>query len=340
MSATINSGKLKFSVFGNGFEQTRNDSGSGYPSYEKNISAYNCAIDNTNTYMWLVTSGGLKKYQISTFTEVAQSTIPTSVLKILHPNNVLNNYGVAFDNGDTAYIFDLTDDTVIATISGTFPGGTGFPTYDCILVGDKIYYTWLHIGNTNIDMECIDLTNLTQSSERIIGGVGANGFINDSSIYATYTREWFYQSSCAYNVALDGTVGWSNTGINRNADIDPWGLTGNGKLYLPCQIDGVWHFGEFDGTSNPTFNPVTPNRVFGEFDSDPSIVHANYSYRVDVQYGKERKSACMMTQQGLLYTDFHTVEKLDDGVAVPLAVSDAYIVCSDILNTKLFVYGI
>ena len=339
MSVTIGEKKLKFHVLGNGFDNVRNDSGAGYPSYEKNISAYNCAIDNTNTYMWLVTSGGLKKYQISTFTEVAQSTIPTTVTNLLHPDNVANNYGVAFDNGDTAYIFDLTDDTVIATVSGTYPTVRYLPTYDCILKGDKIYYTVLHIGNTNIEMNCIDLFDLSYSSSVIYSNVGANGFVNDSTFYAIYTREWFYQTSCAYSITLSGSQAWSNTGIDSNYSLVPWGLTANGKLYLPVYIDSKWHYGVFDGVTNPSFNPLTPIRTFGEFDTAPTIGHPNSDYRVDVKYNNGKTKACLMTSEGLLYTDFQRIEKLDSIVAVPMAVSDGYVVCTNTQSTKLYVYG-
>jgi len=339
MSYTIEN--LKFTIFGHGHDVTRNDSGKGIITHDTNIPAYCGVIDTTNTYMWLCTDSGLKKYSISSCEEIEQTTIPASCNIVYHPNNVNNNYGIACESGTTAYIFDLTDDTLIGIVSGTFPNGTGFRSYDCILVNNKIYFTSTHIGlRSNVVLNCIDLTDLSFSSSTIFGNVSVNGFINNSSVYSIYPAEWFYQTSCAYSVALDGSTIWSNTGIHQNANIDAWGLTGNGKIYLPVQFDGVWHYGVFDGTSNPTFNPVTPNRIFGEFDNRPSLAHSNYSNRHDVQYNNGRSKACLMTTQGLLLTDFQTIDVLDSISAVPLAVSDRYAICSDTTNNYLHVYGI
>ena len=64
MSVTIDVKKLKFHVLGNGFDNVRNDSGFGAKSYVANVYAYGGMIDETNTYMWLCTGDGLKKYRI------------------------------------------------------------------------------------------------------------------------------------------------------------------------------------------------------------------------------------------------------------------------------------
>ena len=343
MSVTIGEKKLKFHVLGNGFDNVRNDSGYGAKSYVADVYADWGMIDETNTYMWLHTGDGLKKYRIADFTEVEQTTIPTTCNMILHPSNVANNIGIAFDNSTDVYVFDLTDDTLIGTATGSVPYGAGFDSYDCILVGNKIYYTWLHLGRTYLDLGWIDLSDMSLGSSRLAGNVGTCGFINNSMIYACYPREWFYQTTTVYNFGFDGSTVWSNQQVDNNSDLSIWGITGNGKIYIPVKMDGAWHFGEFDGTSNPTFRPLTPIRTIGTFDGCPALDLSGHAYRVDAKYSDGKKTACLWTQQGLLYTDFHTIEKLDTVNAVPLAVSERYVICSDIdsfHNHKLYIYGI
>lgn len=343
MSATINSGKLKFSVFGNGFDQVRNDSGFGAKSYVATSRTIGAMIDDTNVYMWLHTDSGLKKYRIADFTEVEQTTVPTSVNMILHPSNVANNLGLAIVNTDTIYIFDLTDDTLIGTVSGSFPSYSGFYSYDCVMYGNKIYFIPKDLARTNPTLYVIDLEDMTSSKSVIASNVGACGFVDSSVIYVCYPREWFYQTTTAYAINYSGGNIWTNTQFDNNNDANMWALVGNGKLYLPVKIDGAWHFGVFNATPNPTFRPPSPIRTIGNFDSIPALDNAGHSNRHDVAYNDGRTKACMWTRQGLLYTDFQTVEKLDSVNAVPLAMSDVYVVCSDYdvwNNPKLYIYGI
>ena len=91
----------KFTIFGHGYDATRNDSGRGTASHEMDFTAYGAMIDETDTYLWVVNggTGNLQKYRISNMTEVEQSTVPTTANIILHPSNVDNNIGVAFVGG-------------------------------------------------------------------------------------------------------------------------------------------------------------------------------------------------------------------------------------------------
>lgn len=342
MSATINAKKIKFHVLGNGFDNVRNDSGFGAKSYVGDLYVWGAMIDDTETYMWLRTGDGLKKYQIGDFTEVAQNTIPTSCNMILHPNNVENNYGLAFDNGTDLYLFDLTDDTLIGRTTGTLPTAAGFYSYDCVLYGNKIYFMSKNLARTNPTLYVLDLEDMTLTSSVIASNVGACGFVDSSVIYVCYPREWFYQTTTAYAINYSGGNIWTNTQFDNNNDANMWALVGNGKLYLPVKIDGTWHFGVFNATPNPTFRPPSPIRTIGNFDSIPALDNSGHSSRHDVAYNEGRTKACMWTRQGLLYTDFQTIEKLDTVDAVPLAVSDRYVLCSDInsfSNHKFYVYG-
>lgn len=336
---------LKFTIFGHGYDSTRADSGIGVTSHEMDFIAYGAMIDETNTYLWVVNggTGNLQKYRISNMTEVEQSTVPVTANIILHPSNVDNNIGVAFVGGTDVYVFDLTNDTLIGTATGTYPSQVGFESWDCVLINNKIYFAKTRCSlRTSIDLYCLDLSDMSFSMSQIFGSVSFTGFVNNSLLYAYYVREWGWQSDCAYGIGFDGSTQWSNTGINRNENLGATALTGNGYLYMPVRIDDVWHYGVFDGTSNPTFNPVSPIRTFGSFENPPEISASGHAYRVDVAYNNGRTRACVWTQLGLLLTDFNKVETITTDDVVPLALSDRYLVASshDPYNQKLYVMGI
>ena len=332
---------LKFTIFGHGYDATRNDSGYGVKSAELSITVYSAVIDSTGRFAWFVTNNGLKKYQTSNWTEVEQDTIPDDCRFVVHPSNVENNYGIATSaDGNTAYVFDMTDDTLICSVSGTFSSISGARSWDCILVNDKIYMINRFTGNTNTVLQVIDIDNETCDESVSINGVGLYGFIDDSLIYGAYTREWFYQASCAYAYNFSGVAEWSNTDINRNDNLVQDAIPTNGKLYMPVLIDDTWHFGEFDGTSNPTFNPVTPIRTFGSFDTAPTLTpYISGNNRTPYFcFNDGRTKCCMLTAEGVLLTDFSKVEVIDSA-KIPLAMNDQIIIISDYENNKLYVYG-
>lgn len=343
MSYTIEN--LKFTIFGHGHDVTRNDSGSGIKNVVLDLTVYSAVIDATGAYAWLVTDSGLKKYSTRTWTEVEQDTIPNAG-SIFHPSNVSNNYGLAFiPNGNVsdAYIFDLTDDTLIATITTSIPySANELVDWDCILVNDKIYIVNRHYGSNTVDhLLVFDIDNETFDDSTSLSGVGCNGFINNSLVYAIYTREWFYQTSTAYARDFSGATVWSNTGIDRNDYLHPWGFTGNGKLYLPVLIDDKWHYGEFDGTSNPTFSPVSPIRTFGTFDSCPSVAPyiSGNERNIYIVYNDGRTKGCALTALGVMLTDFSNIIVIADMTIAPIAMNDHLILCSDYHNNKLYIYG-
>jgi hypothetical protein len=330
---------LKFTIFGHGYDATRNDSGSGVENVDLPIKADMAVIDESGAYMWFRhPTEGLKKFSTRTWEEVEQSTIPTNMGSIHHPSNVSNNYGVAITS-DTfdAYVFDLTDDTLVGIYTGL--NSTLGGTYDCILVDNTIYIIWLNLGNTWLDVHAIDLSGSSVVTTRTIGGVGSCGFVTDSLIYSCYTREWGYQTSTAYCTDRSGNVLWSNTGVNRNDNIGQWAIPSNGYLYMPVLIDDTWHYGVFDGTSNPTFNPVTPIRTFGSFENAPFPDRGGNNRRYDLKFNHGRTRACLWTQIGLLYTDFHKVETITEENEVPLAMNDRFIITRDFDTYDVHVYG-
>lgn len=332
---------LKFTIFGHGHDVTRNDSGQGVVSTELDLIVYSAVIDSSGAYAWLVTDDGLKKYSTRTWEEVEQNTIPDTCTFIIHPNNVSNNYGIAISaDGNTTYIFDMTDDTLVGTASGGFGSQTGYRSWDCILANGKILMVSKRLGNTNLDLTEIDLSNMTSNTTRIGTKLGCCGFVSDSVLYAVYEREWGYQTTTAYGIGLDGSTVWSSGGINNNTDLNYWAIVGNGKLYMPVLIDNVWHYGEFSGLSTPTFSPVTPNRIFGSFDICPSLapylsVNDRNHY---VTYNDGRTKACALTADGVLVTDFNKFDKVGDSI-IPLAMNDRMVICSDYNNSKLYIIG-
>lgn len=342
MSVTIGEKKLKFEVYGNGFEESRNDSGNGQIPRILNLVAYSAIIDETNTYLWTIGDDTLRKFQLSDLTEVAQTTIPATVRFLIHPTNVANNYGIAFSNGTSAYVFDLTSGEVLYTTTGSFFQEYGFRSYDCVLVDNIIYYIRRYIGRTNLEKAWLNLNDMTYGITRIRSNIGCCGFFNGSNMYAVYQKEWFYQTECAYSLDINGNALWSNTGIDNNINMNAWGLVGNGKIYLPVYKNDRWHYGMFDGTSNPTFSPPKPIRTFGTFNVCPTMESSGHAKRMDVAYNDGHTKACVWTQAGLLYTDFHIIDQLDSVDAVPLAISDRYIVCmdKDTSTKKLYIYDI
>lgn len=333
---------LKFTIFGHGHDVVRNDSGNGTKSQELNLKVYSAVIDSSGQYVWFVTDGGLKKYSTRTWEEVEQNTIPSTSVFVAHPSNVENNYGIAFNGGDTAYVFDLTDDTLVCTVSVNFLSAIETGTYDCILVGDVIYLAKTNHGNANIELISIDLENEVGSKTTIASDRGFGGFINNSSLYAVYERVWFSQTTTAYSLSLGGGTIWSTGDTDNNSNMRYWGLTTNGMMYFPVYYDGKWCFGEFNGTSQPTFKPITPLRVFGDFENCPSLspyLDIN-DRRHPVTYTDGREKACMFTTEGILITDFNSVEVLSEDQATPIAMNDRMVICSDYYNNKVFIYGI
>lgn len=337
----------KFTIFGNGYDTSRNDSGFGATTKFLEMKVYSAAIDSSGSYVWFVTDDGLKKYSTRTWTEVEQSTIPVGASQIVHPSNVSNNYGlVMVPNTDTlmdAYIFDLTDDSLIATIPMTISVEGNLIDWDSILANDKIYIVNRHYGSNASDRLLVfDIVNRTFDNSTVFGNVGCNGFINTSLVYAVYTREWFYQTSTAYGVNFSGVAAWQNPSIDRNDYIHPWGFTGNGKLYFPVLIDGEWHYGEFDGTTSPTFSPVSPIRTFGSFDTAPNLAPyiSENERNIYIVYNEGRTKACALTSLGVLLTDFNNVNILSNITMAPVAMNDRMVICSDYRNNNLYIIGI
>ena len=131
----------KFTIFGHGYDATRNDSGTGAKeAVIHDLTAEYCAIDETGKYAWIVGGGGrLYKLNIATWEQQAHS-IPV-VGSLYHPCNVANNYGVIFVSNTRVVVFDLTTGEILKDFAPSSSGTFSQPIQhcDCILVDDVIY---------------------------------------------------------------------------------------------------------------------------------------------------------------------------------------------------------
>lgn len=346
MSATISKNKLKFSVFGRGFEDERSDSGEGVDTDSLDIP-FRCnsaLIDTTSTYIWLVksTDGGIYKYDLATMTEVSQTAVPsgghTYSPYLIHPSNTDNNIGIAmvFDNGASKsywYFFDMTDDTLIGTCE--LAGWKTPAMADAIIVGNKVHVCERAYLRTNPTCYHVNLDDMSITLDQT-SGIASCGFVDEDTIYAYYPPEWFYQTKKNYGKDLVWNTVWECTasqgGGSGFPNIDQAGFCGNGFVYLPTKKNGAWRFGVYNGNSYSDYNTPKCIRTFGKFDSVPSISKAPV-------YTNEKTRICFATNSKLYVTDTEDVELITDGNYVPYCMNDNYIIADNQYNkTSIFKY--
>lgn len=345
MSATISPNKLKFSIFGNGFDDTRKDSGYGNINYSKWIagSVDTACIDQSETFYWLscpYDAEHLIKGRIDNQEHETITTIPTNTLtKLFHPSNIANNYGVAVQNfGENAdvYIFDLTTDQIYKHFTAGIGGLDD--TLDCIMVGDKIYLA--RVGNPNLDILCIDTDNETvyyTSNVSVYGGSGVC-FVDNNTFYGVQSAIWFTDYERRFGYGLDGSVQWEVQAPVQGGDGFPrckgGALGGNGYIYVPVKIDNNWKYGKFNGNTGGDFYTPDPISTFGDFgDTDPSYSNMYISYnngRTWVSFDNN--------DLGLMATNYDTVLTLASGKWGSLATSDHFVIAHSENNvyTDLF----
>lgn len=350
MSAIIREGKMSFSVFGRGYEDTRVSSGEGIESEEDRyaILTSGAVLDSTGQYLWIAKDGDssnrkLVKYDLETFTDVGQTIITANDSYMLcHPTNVANNYGVAISGAYDWYVFDLTDDTIICSGNTPNVGIFGHTCLDCILKDDKIYILGLVNGRANINEIVIDITNQTANKSIIISGRSSVCYTDDSHIFTNYPPQWYYQYKSIYLSDLVGNTVWSqqasDSGGNGYAHVELCGVGGNGKLYLPTEIYGAWRMGEYDTASVPDLTTPKPKRFFGKFKSRPSLEMLMYPQR-GIAYNDGRTRCAFSTNIGTYVTDFEEVELLteEEGIIV-YCMNDTHVVCTNATYQRLYVF--
>lgn len=340
----------KFTIFGNGHDVVRNDSGDGSVTWEKSIglSSTSACIDNTESYAWFCIANQvqprLRKYDIETFETEEITTIPTNLTtRMFHPSNVENNYGIALQNegaNTDIYIFDLTTDEIYqhfnADTSGTYINNNA----DCIMVDDVIYFS--NTGQNANNIIKLDLSNETISLYSTVnyGNGGSCGFVDDDSVYGYTDPLWFSNYAYRYGYSINGTNLWTLQGQGPGGEGFPHcyskGFGGNGLIWLPVEIDDKWHWGSFDGNNGGDLYTPTPLRIVGEFENDPEYTTFNVYYadgrNVAVSTGNNYLMTVVDFEKNKVY---FTEENL-----TPLAVSNKYLVATSAAPnvTKLMRY--
>ena len=331
MSATIKEGKMCFSVFGRGYDDTRADSGEGaiedFNRYGMGVN--NGCFDITGQYLWLACYGnghtaGLLKFDMDDDFNELSHTVPTSAsnLVLFHPSNVANNYGLAIQASNW-YVFDLTDDSVIASGTSTNLNGVDWNScpYDCVINGTKILLCIYRTQNSYPTVYTIDFSDSTVTKVQIGSNKAGGIFLTDSLIYQFYSPLWFYQAPYIEGVTPSGSVEWSYQGqaYTDYSDIKMFGFGKSGVLYCPTNIYSSWRLGVYPASGVPKlYETPKPLRVIGKFKSAPTISRFEFSH--------EKKHCAFTTDIGVFVTDFEDMELITESANTVYATSDNYVV--------------
>lgn len=356
MSANIIINKIKFSVFGRGYDDDRGNSGTGEIIKVNNLrfNAISGAFDDTGNYCWIMNAStydsylsyGVHKLDVSNdWAEVSQSIIPENVEVIVcHPSNVVNNIGLVFannGNGSDVILFDLTDDTVIN--SGTYEE---MPVvlqdkgpYEVQMVGDYIYV----MNKNNGVLYALYTTDMSIS--KYTTGDALRGFINNSTIYAYHGITWFSDYLRLYKLGMDLSQIWEimapTSGSDGFPNVEIDGFAGNGYIYLPAKVNGKWRIGQFKTNSSTDFVTPRPARTFGDFEDRPVL------YR-SVMFSDGKTRATLFTNLGVYVTDFDSVVYVCPnsdfhlyGHGTPICMNEKYILAliDGMSGMRLYEYG-
>ena len=332
MSANITN--MKFSVFGRGYEDTRNDSGDGaiedYNRYA--MGASSAVFDSTGQYLWVGIYGnghtaGLSKFDLEDdFNELAHG-VPTGAVEtlVLHAPNTNNNYGLAIQGNDW-WVFDLTDDTVIANgTNATLGSRVSYSSvpYDCVIDGTTFYISRIwNQNNANPEVIEFDYSTNTATIKVISSNRSGGAFITKGLIYLYYASEWFYQHRYIEGVTPSNVQVWNRLAPEGGSDgfkyVSLGGFGRKGRLYCPNNVYGSWRIGEYNGLRSPNFDTPKPIKVFGKFESEPTIKGFFHSH--------EQNYAIFRTPLGSYVTDYEDCFKISDLDDSVFAVSDKYAV--------------
>ena len=332
MSANLIAHKIDFSVFGRGYDDARGNSGNGSKKAVTNLGWLwtTCAVfDETGQYCWVRTDASgnqaLRKYRTDTWDSVDAGNISTGYSYIIHPCNVANNLGYAW-NDSSSVLFDLTTNEIIVSSENHIPYASG--RFECVLVDGKIRVTTMGQSRATNHIYIIDTEDLSITDVTYTGG--CCGYVNDSGIYCYYEPMWFSDHGWrSKKNAVSGADVWfvSSQGSGSGAFANSaWqGLTGHGNIYLPSYIGGKWVMGAYNASSTPDFETPTPSRTFGEFSTHPGFRGQYYSAYTD---GKEL--AAWTTDIGLFVTDFENLDLIDSRSSIQvLAMTEDMLFCNN-----------
>lgn len=334
MSAGIGINKIKFSVFGRGYDDDRGNSGEGFlEPVNTGIGVEQAVFDETGEFCWIVIYNGnyrLYKYETQNWTVVSQGSIPHAE-HIYHPTNVPNNIGIC-QSGGTTYVFDLTTNEIIKSASGGY--GFGITTYMDMVLDEEnniVRFTFMSRNRANsIEIYSMSLDTFVVSSSGVIYDRQSNGFYDDVHVKTAYVPVWFYNWWNVYSVSYGGSTNWSIQATDpdshsfTNIGYDTWGLVGHGKFYLPSLIDDAWVMGEYDATSAPDLITPSPEKTYGQFTGRPSINEA-------LAYSNGRKLGAFSCGEGTFVVDMENGElmQITTTVETVKAICDDKMICSN-----------
>lgn len=337
MSANIAIGKMKFSLFGHGYDDDRLDSGEGAIEERSEIpfGALTACIDSTGQFAWLANNSGVKKYDLTDLSEVTQSILTDGIATgVYHPTNSANNYGIAFQN-NTVTIFDLTNNSIVRS-GGASYSFTG--SCDCIIDGNIVYFCTLGQGRTNNRVYSLDITSLVMT-ESSFNDLGVCGFADKSHIMAYYIPEWYYQKKRNYCIDRTGATVWYVEALTAGGSGFPncnqVGFASKGKMYRPSYVYGAWRMGVYS-MSGGDFETPKPIKTFGRFPSQPTLYTNNHPYSVAHNTG--RTKVAFASDIGVYKSDYNDLNLMDTSINYPVALDDNTLLCRDLNTTKTFVY--
>ena len=338
--ATINTKKLKFTVYGRGYDDERGNSGDGVkdPTILNFLSAF-AEFDITGRYCWVSQRDGyIKKYNTATWLEEEIPEELSFCYYINQPKNSDDNIAFTIPfTGTEGYLIDLTTGEILDTI--TVSSNFSRVSQDCVKVDDSTWrFCTLGQDRAANEVYTLDLENLSMSITDV-HGTGICGWIDSDTMYSRYVPEWFSDYKSVSGINASGTTEWwaraNRAGSSGYSNIDGQmrGIPTNGKIYVPSYVNGVWALGEYNGSVAPDFNTPSPARVFGEFPSRPTILPQDFF----IAFTTDKSFAVFDTDVGLYYTDFQELNKLDNTAGYkPLATTHDMVIGTTSQYTKIF----
>lgn len=356
MSGTIGKYKMRFSLFGRGYDDERSDSGTGeIPDVDyMNFPCDFAEFDQTGQYCWITSFRDDKLYKFDTsaspWTEVSH-TIPANIYKQGTSYNNTSwlvrikgtNTGIVENHADDELVFfDLTSDTILQTIS---LNGTAIATDldlgipQAVRAGNVVYIVAGEItDNATAKVIAVNTVGQTVTSSQILGAPFL-GMYDNTNFISYDSPTWFSHYAKVYGVSVldgshvfeltasqSGSEGFSKVGYMSAIPV-------NGFLWYPTKIYANWKLGRYK--IPPNIEKPVPLELVGNMDS--GILAKRAIVRDDGLY------ATFRIADSVFVTDFKEVNPLYTGASpddlTPKAISDEWIVCnSSNLKTGLVRY--
>lgn len=332
MSFTIED--LNFTIFGNGHDEVRIDSGDGMTTF-----LYSCdyaAFDSTGQYLWVVTKNGeiadqkIRKLDTNTWEEVPHAFENVDVHSestsgfLVGIENTNSNLGVLVIGANRIVVFDLTTDEIYNDISGNLYRIDSDYAPRATLVGDVIRIVGASVDQSKYraPYATINLSNNTYAMNEQPGGWTISGFYNDTDI--TFANRNYGDRKAIFGVSInDGasyTQLWDDYSI-YNEDITLDSFARDNNLYFPTKINGIWQFGKYP--IPPDLDTPSPIGAIG--------INANTIVSPPIYTRGRTWASFLMSDDSLAVTDFTNYGILytgDSPKLTPIAMSDPLMVCA------------